>query len=1335
MVGNPRSELASSITEGSSLTAAFCNGQRGSYSGASLERSGSFRESIDSRVLSSGAGGNRTTSPVTAAEIPSPSQFLILDFLSLGDQKYSRAGELRRVIGVSPEDHSFGIVQSKPLTPAAAEELKRFKASVSETTSKARDRTRLLLESITKLDRYRGLISRKRQRSDISSSEKSGSANLMKMGSQIHQSPSDLAAQRLEERSKSTVPNKRMRTSVAEVRAEGRGTVPLRQGPPVDKEKNTLVDKDKNMLRACNGSLMPAEDKIRVLPGGEGWDKKMKRKRSVGPLVARPIDGDRDFKSSSQQRLNIESRARPSDGLSFRQGSSGVTGTNKTESSSQPNVPGNRAISRGEFDNASLPNDRKERLGALDKERGIAKGGNKSSIREDSQLGSQSPLTKGKGSRGPRTGSSAIMNSSSNFQRTPVGIDGWDQTSCLSKVQCGSGANNRKNSLPAVSTSSPVTQWGNQRLSKNTRTRRTNLVSPVQNHDEPMILAEGVSSDVGGRAVAEATGITLSRSLSNTQQIKIKLDSVLSPSTVSESEESIAVENKYKDKGAHTSEMEDGVVSALQKVTTSMLPAKKNRPPREETGEGVRRPGRSGRGSSQFKGGAHLSKEKMESVDPSRPLRIGRPSSDISKVGRPPSKKMSERKSYGRPAHVINNGSSELTGEPDDDHNELLLAADSARKASSQSCSSSFWTKIEQIKFLEDVDGGCSVMADADCNTIGERGAHQPLSSTQTLSNPEGMDNTKRIVSGKFEPDRWLQNIFPLSQRLLAAFIEEDENGTIDYGTRREDSMQFASDYACHVTTGHGSFEAKNADKIVSEYESELSFLTRKNGSRDSSCNGYSGSSNFRSPDSQPFSYSDEPLQENNIHGARSEYGQDSIGRASVMGSDMSCSTFECQYSQRRLDDKILMELQNIGLLLDMVPGLDEGEDDELDRDLSTLKGKLYEQMKIKKARLYQLDKAVQNAREVNERKLEKIAMDKLVEMAYKKYLGIVETGLTAYHLHLYDDLKPGGRGSHKSGANKISKQAALSFAKRVLERCRKFEDTGFSCFREPSLRDALFSVSPYDAAEAKSVDGVLPAVGSNTYAEARSSQLGARLGASGVLTNTAADTSGAMGHKVEPDLSKGLASLSEQGFAKQEANTSRGKKREVLLDDVAGVTTASRAASASASVLGGNPLPGGAKGKRSERERDQNSLMRNPKAGRPSVSGFRGERKTKMKPRQKTAQLSSASGTGLLGRLSEAPSPAAPLRESCEAASNGNETLPAGCSASNSSRDMEVGMGFPNLSLESIDGLDVGADLGGQGQDIGSWLSVDDEALQDNDLMMGLEIPMDDLSEINMNF
>ncbi|KAJ0987643.1 hypothetical protein J5N97_005999 [Dioscorea zingiberensis] len=51
------------------------------------------------------------------------------------------------------------------------------------------------------------------------------------------------------------------------------------------------------------------------------------------------------------------------------------------------------------------------------------------------------------------------------------------------------------------------------------------------------------------------------------------------------------------------------------------------------------------------------------------------------------------------------------------------------------------------------------------------------------------------------------------------------------------------------------------------------------------------------------------------------------------------------------------------------------------------------------------------------------------------------------------------------------------------------------------------------------------------------------------------------------------------------------------------------------------------------------------------------------------------------------------------------------------------------NLQLPE---LDVG-DFGGQGQDIGSWLNIDDDdVLQDHDFM-GLEIPMDDLSEVNM--
>ena len=131
MVANPRSELASGITEG------HCNGLRASYPSANLERSASFRESIDSRALFS-VGSNRITSQVSPAEIPPPAQTLILDFISLGDQKYPRAGELRRAVGISLEDHSFSAIQSKNLTPAATEELKRFKSSIVEANSKAR---------------------------------------------------------------------------------------------------------------------------------------------------------------------------------------------------------------------------------------------------------------------------------------------------------------------------------------------------------------------------------------------------------------------------------------------------------------------------------------------------------------------------------------------------------------------------------------------------------------------------------------------------------------------------------------------------------------------------------------------------------------------------------------------------------------------------------------------------------------------------------------------------------------------------------------------------------------------------------------------------------------------------------------------------------------------------------------------------------------------------------------------------------------------------------------------------------------------------------------------
>ncbi|KAJ8568740.1 hypothetical protein K7X08_030962 [Anisodus acutangulus] len=63
---------------------------------------------------------------------------------------------------------------------------------------------------------------------------------------------------------------------------------------------------------------------------------------------------------------------------------------------------------------------------------------------------------------------------------------------------------------------------------------------------------------------------------------------------------------------------------------------------------------------------------------------------------------------------------------------------------------------------------------------------------------------------------------------------------------------------------------------------------------------------------------------------------------------------------------------------------------------------------------------------------------------------------------------------------------------------------------------------------------------------------------------------------------------------------------------------------------------------------------------------------------------------------------------------------------------ELEDPIDLSGLPFPEMDALGVPDDLDGQGQDLGSWLNIDDDGLQDHDFM-GLEIPMDDLSELNM--
>lgn len=159
--------------------------------------------------------------------------------------------------------------------------------------------------------------------------------------------------------------------------------------------------------------------------------------------------------------------------------------------------------------------------------------------------------------------------------------------------------------------------------------------------------------------------------------------------------------------------------------------------------------------------------------------------------------------------------------------------------------------------------------------------------------------------------------------------------------------------------------------------------------------------------------------------------------------------------------------------------------------------------------------------------------------------------------------------------------------------------------------------------------------------------------------------------------------------------------------------------------VVGGT-VPSGLKGS-GERE---NSVYG---AGHSSLGSSRSERKTK-KLKEKTnalrgscAEAAHTSSSPSVGGLSKAAATARnKVSREVGLVSPGNN--PQG----SPKEEEEEPIDFSNLQFHDLDlELSVSNDLGGH-QDLGSWLNIDEDGLQDHDYM-GLEIPMDDLSDLNM--
>ncbi|XP_022990203.1 uncharacterized protein LOC111487166 [Cucurbita maxima] len=1314
MAGNVRFESSNSaIQDELGFGGSYGNGQRMSQTSSSLDRSGNYRDGGESRMFGLGSSSSRGIASSTG-DLPTLSQFLLLDPIKLGEHKYPRPEELKKVFemsfGTNVEDSSFGPGRLK--LPLAVEELKRFRACVLEATNKARGRARRMDESLHKLNKYcESQVQKKQIRNEILTNERPAGPSLLKKGSQVHRNSPDVVNQRLEDRAKNNVLSKRVRTSVAELRAEGRTNNVMRQPPPLGRDRDLLRD---------GGEVSDlVEEKIRKLPTGESWDRRMKRKRTVGTVLNRPLDGEGELKRVMLHKLNNEPGGQSSESQSVRSGSSsGISGMSKGDGSSLPTGSSVRIIPKAEPE--KKPTLYRDPTGGQAKDRLQVKGNNKLNVREDNHVAGPYLLAKGKGSRAPRSGSTTAGSSSPNISRMSGALDSWEQPPITNKFQSVNGANNRKRPMPSGSSSPPMAQWVVQRPQKMSRTRRSNLLSPVSNHDDVQG-SEGSPSDFGGRMASPVTsGSFLARNLSiGSQQVRVKQEVVSSPARLSESEESGAGENhdgQLKEKGSVSGELDERMlVSAAQNNAPNIFHSMKNKVHgKEEIRDSARRQGRSGRGSSFSRVSVSPSREKLETPTLTKPLKGARPGSEKngSKSGRPPLKKLSDRKAFTRVSQTSAVGSPDCTGESDDDREELLEAANYACNPSYVCCSSSFWWKMEflfapvsqedesflkQQISLDKNDESFSEILDHE-NTIPGTFVAEEDSSPQAfdsgrksqfshesqnmLKNVDQVDEAEDFVtlSGKLESEK-RKIVTPLYQRVLSALIVEDE--TEEYQESRGTNM--FSHYGEDGFPGvmHPSVNVETGNSIGITFESESDPKTQQIAGRRFTCNG---GTTFTRRDSQSFNddmhhadHGYQPLN-NGYFPELHENGLD--GSPGMHLKEPNVSVFNCPYGQMSVEDKLMLELQSIGLFPETVPDLADGEEDNMNQEILELEKKLNQQVVKTKVHGNKIIKAIEEGRKTEERSREQFAMDRLVQLACLKQLATR------------------GSSAAKLGISKVSKQVASSFMKRTLARCRRFEDTQKSCFSEPALRDIL--TRPSNRIDADVMNGSFPGE---------------------------AYHSGLQNHK----SGRGLLHSSDQDFTRTGPIVNRGKKKEVLLDDVGS------ACMRVVSTVGNNSLAG-AKGKRSERERDKDMSARLcvNKAGRSSAGDFRAERKTKTKPKPKAAQLSPA-GNRFVGKLTDGTYSDNPAtRISNEVANDSTKkeftvVLPLNNATQDSSKEISECTDFTNLQLHDLDSIElgVGNELGGP-QDLDSWLNIDEDGLQDHDAV-GLEIPMDDLADLNM--
>ncbi|XP_024990144.1 uncharacterized protein LOC112524526 isoform X2 [Cynara cardunculus var. scolymus] len=1267
MAGYAAFESASASSSELGFSGTYLNGQRGVRAVAvrpNLDRWGNLREGSESKMFGSGfavsRGGN--SGVVASDDLRTLSQCMSLEPIEMGDHKIAWYVELRRVMGISvgstAEENSFGAAAAhmKPSPPVAVvKDLKRFRLSVVDTCVKARDRANKMDEHLHNLDKYcEAVSSTKQQSNELVINDRPGALNL-KIGTQIYN-----INQRVEDRPKNILLNKRVRTSVAESRAECQSNGLQRQPVAMAKDGNLLEN---------NGGESDLFDKIRMLAaGGEGWDKKMKRKRSVGTVFTRN-DSDGVPKRATQNKVVDERGSQPSDAPICRLGASnGTGGNNKPNTTSLPNSSITGLSPKGEQGVPILPS---TLTAGSNKERIITKENSKLNIRDGFYTTFPSPVAKSKASRTARTGSMVAASSSRGIPYVPGTLGSWQNATDEDKILSNDGNNNRKRAMPLGSSSAPMAQWVGQRPQKMSRARRANLVSPVTNQDEKHLSFESCSpSDVGARLVSNVTnGSPISRNAtSGPPKLMVKLDNVQSPLRLSESEESVGGESRLKDKEMEISEA-DAIV--VQNTGSSVTLAKKKKPLiNEESGNGVWRQGRSGRGPLIARSSNSPMGNRLDNAATPKPLQ--RSKTGCKKNGSKPGrrlKRLSDRKGFSHHVPLHNSSSPECTGGSDDDREELLAAANHARIAGHLACSSTFWKKMDPLFASVSSEDKSFISHQLKCSQEIREGAPQLLGHVNNakvgLLNEEdsvsdAFPSGEREVhmqhqgsesfSGRDDMDKTSNGFMPLYQRVLSALIIEDDIDGLEEGEARNIQVQNAYGASTYDSHHLGGSEPREGARMENECDTMFCNRAQSLHSTNKSFPSNGGINSFRSCTINSPVSEDGHSEAELLAGIPKSFLKKSPRTLQMEG--LGKISLGCQYEQMCLDDKLLLELQSIGLCPDTLPDLDDKENGTILHEVDKLKNRLQQQEVEKKACLEKISRDVESNSGV--RDLETLAMDRLAEQAYRKLLATRRTS--------------------RSNVHKVPKQVALAFGRRTLARCRKFENSGTSCFNEPPFQDILFAPVETEPEPTASVGWP---IASTKYSRSRNSQPEPKHLADGGPSNIF----GNFNH------------LSDEVFAINGPISNRGKKKELSLDDVG--TAAIRA---------------GTKGKRSERDTTKSRRGSKPKPKpRP---------KPKPKPKQKMAQLPITSGNN------ETKGPIHPVQPSA----NGKRQL------ADSRRDVRFASqgrnDTTNLLADDLDPLDeltVGAP-----QDLTSFLNFEEQDLEE-DFAAGLDIPMDDLTQLDM--